>query len=134
MLSQSKFIDPLARLLIAAIFLLSGLGKFTAPEQMTGYMAAFGVPGALLWPTAAFEVGGGLLLLAGLFTRPVALLLAGFTLLTALIFHRNFADQTQMIMFFKNLAMTGGLLLVVRDGAPDFSVDAVRAKKGASAP
>jgi putative oxidoreductase len=132
MLSQSKFIDPLARLLIAAIFLLSGLGKFAASSQMAGYMAAFGVPGALVWPAAAFEVGSALLLLAGLYTRPVALLLTGFTVLTALIFHRDFADQTQTIMFLKNLAMAGGLLLVVRDGARHLSVDAVLAKNGAS--
>ena len=59
-------------------------------------------------------------------------LLPWFTVLTALIFHRNFADQTQMIMFLKNLAMTGGLLLIVRDGARYLSVDAVRAKNGAS--
>jgi uncharacterized membrane protein YphA (DoxX/SURF4 family) len=82
-----------------------------------------------LWPTAAFELGAGVLLLVGQFTRPVALLLAGFSIVTALIFHSHFADQIQMIMFLKNVAMTGGFLMIAKNGASGFSLDALRTRR-----
>jgi putative oxidoreductase len=81
------------------------------------------VPGALLPLVIITELGGGLALLAGFQTRWVALALAGFTILSALIFHRNLGDQMQMINFMKNLAMTGGLLMFVRFGAAPSSID-----------
>jgi putative oxidoreductase len=124
---NTKYVDPAARALMAAIFILSALSKLGAAAATQGYMAAFGLPGVLLWPTVALELGGGVLLLIGLFTRPVAVLLAGFSLVTAFIFHNQVADQIQMVMFLKNLAMTGGLLLLAKDGAPGFSIDALRA-------
>ena len=129
MFSTSKYIDPVGRALMAAIFVLSGLGKLGGAPMTQSYMAAFGVPGALLWPTAAFELGAGVLLLVGLFTRPVALLLASFSIVTAFIFHSHFADQIQMIMFLKNVAMTGGFLMIAKDGASGFSLDALRARR-----
>jgi putative oxidoreductase len=129
MLGYTKFIDPVARALMAAIFILSALGKLGAPAATQGYMAANGLPGALLWPTIAFEFAGGMLLLVGLFTRPVALLLAVFSLVTAFIFHDQFADQIQMVMFLKNAAITGGLLMLARCEVTRFSVDALRAGK-----
>jgi putative oxidoreductase len=131
MFSSTKYVDPVARALMAAIFLLSALGKLGAPGATQGYMVAMGVPGALLWPTILFELGAGGLLLAGPFTRPVALLLAGFSLATGFIFHNRVADQTQMIMLLKNRAMTGGFLLLVKDGAPGFSLDSLRARRAA---
>ncbi len=70
------------------------------------------------------EIGGGLLLVAGWHARPVALVLAAFTLATAFGFHAHFGDQNQTIHFLKNLAMTGGLLQVAGFGAGAFSFDA----------
>lgn len=125
----ARYSDPTARLLMATIFVLSALSKLGAPEATQGYMSAMGVPEVLLFPTIAFELVAGGLLIAGLFTRPVALLLAAFSLLTAAIFHSQFADQTQMIMFLKNLAMSGGFLLLAKDRAPGFSIDALRARR-----
>lgn len=125
----ARYSDPAARLLMATIFVLSALSKLGAPEATQGYMSAMGVPGVLLFPTIAFELVAGGLLIAGLFTRPVALLLAGFSLVTAAIFHSQFADQTQMIMFLKNLSMSGGFLLLAKDGAPGFSIDALRSHR-----
>ena len=83
-------------------------------------MQAMGLPSALALPAALFELLGGLAILVGFQTRIVALLLAGFCVVTAVIFHRNFADQIMMIMFMKNLAVAGGLLFVFSLGAgPD---------------
>lgn len=120
----AKSAELAGRILLAALFLLSGLGKIGAYAATAGYMASVGVPGALLPVVIAVEVIGGLALILGWQTRIVAFLLAGFTLLSALIFHTHFADQVQMIMFWKNVSITGGLLLLVVHGAGAFSLDA----------
>jgi putative oxidoreductase len=119
----SAYADAPARALMAAIFILSGVGKLGAVTATQGYMQAYGIPTELLAPTIAFETGAGVLLLIGLGTRIVALLLAGFSLITAAIFHSDFSDQIQMIMFLKNLAMTGGFLAIAAHGATGMSLD-----------
>jgi putative oxidoreductase len=86
-------------------------------------MEAFGLPGILLAPTILFEVGAGLALLVGFKTRYVALLLAGFAIVSAVIFHSDFGDQIQQILFLKNVSIAGGFLLLAKIGAPGFSVD-----------
>lgn len=121
-------IPAIGRLLLAAIFLLSGLGKVADPTAAIGYISAMGLP----LPTLAFaaavavEIGGGALLLLGFQARLAAAALAIFSLVAAVAFHRNFADQNQMIHFMKNLAITGGLLQVIAFGAGSFSLDARR--------
>lgn len=117
-------IDLPARAALSAIFILSGLSKVSAFAQTQGYMEAFGISGVLLTPTILVEVGAGLALLAGFQTRVVALLLASFTLVTALVFHTNFADQIQEIVFLENMSMAGGLLLLAKVGTSGLSVDA----------
>ena len=111
------------RILIALIFVLSGLNKIGAIEDTQGYMEAMGVPGTLIYPTILFEVGAGLAIVVGYQTRIVALALAGFCLVTAFIFHNDLADQTQFVMFMKNVAMAGGFLFLARDGAGEPSLD-----------
>jgi len=111
------------RVFLAAIFLISGLGKIGAYADTAAYMASMGVPGALLPLVIATEVFGAVAIVLGWRTRIVAFLLAGFTLLSGVIFHSNFADQIQMIMFMKNLAITGGFLLLVAHGAGAWSFD-----------
>lgn len=116
-----------ARVLLAQIFLISGFGKLGAGYAGTqAYMEAMGIPGMLLPLVIALEIGGGLALIAGFMTRWAALALAGFTVVSAVLFHANFGDQTQTIMFMKNLAMAGGLLLLYVHGAGSYSVDARR--------
>ena len=113
------------RILVAAIFILSGLGKIGAPAATQGYIAAMGLPAPLLAYIGAIvvELGGGLLLLAGYRTRLVAAALAVFSIVTAFVFHHALADQNQMIHFLKNFAMAGGLLQFVAYGAGRISVD-----------
>ena len=112
------------RFLLALLFLLSGLGKLGAYGATAAYMSATGVPGALLPAVIATEVLGSLAIVLGWKTRVAAFLLAGFSLLTAVTFHNNLADQIQMIMFFKNIAIAGGFLTLVANGAGAFSLDA----------
>ena len=117
-----------ARILLAHIFLISGVSKLGVGCAATqGYMEAMGAPGVLLPLVIALEIGGSLALIVGFFTRWAALALAGFSVVAAVIFHRNFGDQIQMIMFMKNVAMAGGLLLLCAHGAGAFSIDAKRA-------
>lgn len=121
----SKYAPLIGRILISLLFIIAGAGKAAAPDGTIGYIASAGLPfppvayaGAL-----AMELGGGLLLLIGYQTKWVALALAAFTVVTALIFHNNFADQIQTIMFLKNLAITGGLLQIYAFGAGALSLD-----------
>jgi putative oxidoreductase len=116
------------RILIAALFLLSGVGKIAAPAMTQGYIASVGLPAPLLAYLTAIliEVGGGLLLIVGFQTRIVALILAVFTLAAALAFHNKFADTNQMIHFLKDVAITGGLLQVAAFGPGSVSLDARR--------
>ncbi|HVB49158.1 MAG TPA: DoxX family protein [Burkholderiales bacterium] len=120
--------DLAGRILIAALFLIAGVGKLGAYAGTQGYMQSHGVPGALLPAVIALELGGGLLIVAGLWTRIAALALAGFTLLAALLFHANFSDATQQIMFLKNLAIAGGFLMLAANGAGAWSVDGRRSQ------
>jgi putative oxidoreductase len=86
-------------------------------------MSSSGVPGALLPLVVATEVLGALAIVLGWKTRIVAFLLGGFSLLSAFIFHSNFGDQMQMIMFLKNVSIAGGFLLLVAHGAGPLSID-----------
>lgn len=112
-----------ARILAATIFITAGFGKLGAGYAATqGYMASAGVPGALLPFVIALEIGGGLALVLGFQTRLVAFLLAGFCIVTGLVFHTG-SDQMQQIMLMKNLAMAGGLLAFTAFGAGRPSLD-----------
>lgn len=115
--------ELLARVLIASLFLFSGVGKIGAYAATAGYMASVGVPGAILPLVIATEVLGSLAIILGWKTRIVSFLLAGFTLLTGVLFHNNFADQMQMIMFMKNVSIAGAFLLLTVNGAGPISLD-----------
>ena len=125
-MESNKFVPLLGRILIGVPFLMSGLGKLAAYAGTVGYISAVGLPAAQLAYLVAvlIEVGGGLLLVSGYRVRPVALVMALFTLATAIFFHRNFGDQNQMIHFLKNVMIAGGLLQITYFGAGSFSLDA----------
>jgi putative oxidoreductase len=114
---------PVGRILISLMFVTSGFSKISGYAGTQGYMEAMGVPGALLPLVIAVEVLGGLAVILGWHTRIAAFLLAGFSLLSALLFHANFGDQMQMIMFMKNIAIAGGFLMIVSQGAGAYSLD-----------
>lgn len=124
--AATRFVAPLARTMLGAIFLVSGVGKISAYAGTQGYMEAMGVPGALLPAVIALEIAAPLALIAGFQARLAAFLLAGFSVISALIFHANFADQMQQIMFLKNIAIAGGLLMIVANGPGVFSIAARR--------
>jgi putative oxidoreductase len=112
---NTNTISIIGRLLLATIFVFSGIGKVMAPEATIGYIASTGLPFATLAfaGAVAVELGGGLALAFGFKARIVAAVLAAFSVVTALAFHNNFGDQNQLIHFLKNIAMAGGLLQVV---------------------
>ena len=123
---MNEFIQLIGRIMLALIFILAGVGKIQDPAGTAGYMQSAGVPGALLWPTIALEVLGGLAVALGFQTRIAAFALAIFSVAAAFIFHKNFTDQMQMIMFLKNIAMAGGLLLLAVGGDTALSIDSKR--------
>ena len=98
------------RALIALLFILAGFAKFTGPKPFLAHMAEHRVPGVLLPAVAALELGCGLLILIGWQGRYAALALAGFCVATAFVFHLNFTDHAERSLFFKDLAIAGGLL------------------------
>ncbi|NDJ59074.1 DoxX family protein [Enterobacteriaceae bacterium 4M9] len=125
---MKKFEDVgilVARILMPILFIVAGWGKITGYEGTQQYMQAMGVPGALLPLTILLEFGGGIAILFGFLTRTTAIFTAGFTLLTALLFHTNFAEGVNSLMFMKNMTIAGGYLLLFLIGPGKFSIDRV---------
>jgi putative oxidoreductase len=122
MSSQHALISLVARVLLSAIFITAGYQKIGGYDGTLQYMASQGVPGFMLPAVIALELGGGLAILFGLFSRWAALGLAIFSVIAALIFHTNFADQMQAVSFMKNLAIAGGLLLLYANGPGAWAV------------
>ena len=114
---------PAGRILLALMFVTSGFSKISGYVATQGYMEAMGVPGALLPLVIAVELLGGLAVMLGWHTRIAAFLLAGFSVLSALLFHFDLADQTQFVMFWKNIAIAGGFLFLVANGAGALALD-----------
>ncbi|MDM5178822.1 DoxX family protein [Massilia sp. DJPM01] len=122
---HTSVIPVIGRVLLAAIFIFSGIGKIMAPAATIGYIEAMGLPLASvgLVVAIAVELVGGLMLALGIKTRLVALGLALFSIVTGLVFHHAIGDQNQLIHLLKNLAMAGGLLQVVAFGAGAYSLE-----------
>ncbi len=117
----------IARILLALLFIMAGIGKLGNVEGFAGFMASGGVPAFLAWPVILFEILGGIALLVGVLTRPVALALGAFCIASALLYHFDPADQNQMTQLFKNLALAGGYLALAVAGPGRFSIDARKA-------
>lgn len=112
-----------ARLFLAALFLGAGAGKLSDVAGFAGYLASGGLPGFLAWPAILFEIALGLALLAGYQTRVMAILGAGFCIVTATLYHLQPADQLQMTMFFKNLGIAAAFLMLATHGPGRLALD-----------
>ncbi len=117
-----------ARILLSVMFIMSGIQKFTDIAGTAGYIGSIGLPaaGALAWLAAIFETFAGIAILIGFQTRLVSYLMAVFCVVLAALFHSNFGDMTQMIMFMKNLTIAGGFLALSVAGPGGISLDGRR--------
>lgn len=114
----------LGRIGLSLLFIISGWGKIAAYAGTQQYMEAAGVPGMLLPLVIAVEVGGGIAIALGVFTRWVALGLAVFSLVAGILFHAtHFGDADQAVHFWKNVSIAGGLLVLAAHGAGAYSID-----------
>ncbi len=122
------FLALIGRVLLAVIFIYAGYGKLMAHAGTVGYIAHGGLPMPEIayFVAVAVELGGGILLLIGWQARAVAAVLALFCIVTAVVFHSDFADRNMMIHFMKNLAIAGGMLQVTAFGAGALSLDGRR--------
>lgn len=124
---MNDMLVALGRIGLSLLFIISGWGKVTAYAGTQQYMEAAGVPGMLLPLVIAVEIGGGLAIVLGLFTRWVALGLALFALVAGLLFHAtHLSDPNQAVHFWKNVAIAGGFLVLAAHGAGAYSLDAKR--------
>lgn len=125
-----NLLNLLGRIAIAAMFLPAGLNKLMGIEGTTGYFASLGLPAVaiLVWVVIAIEVLGGIALILGYQTRIVAIGLAIFTVLASIAGHAFWSAPVDaafiaMLLFFKNIAITGGLLVLASSGAGSISID-----------
>ncbi|WP_309668155.1 DoxX family protein [Tabrizicola sp.] len=118
---MNDFATLVGRVLIAALFLAGAVQKGADPSAVEGLLAARGWPVWLVWPALGFNLGAGIALIAGVWVRPVAGLLAAYCAVTSL-FHYIPADPWQMSIFVKNWAIAGGCLILAAHGAGRYAL------------
>ncbi len=124
--SLRPVIDLAGRVALATIFALAAINKIQYYEANAQFMASGGLPGELLPLVIAFELIGAIFIAVGFQARITALAFAGFSVITALLYHSQLSDQIQFLLFFKNIAMAGGFLVLAANGAGSISIDARR--------
>jgi len=120
---MANFIDLIGRIFISSVFLLSGYNKIFSYENTVTWMEGYGVPGLLLWPTIVLEILLPIFIIIGYKTQLSAILLAIFSITTAIIFHLDFSNQMQIIAFLKNLGLAGGFMFIAINGTKDFALE-----------
>ena len=120
---MTNILDLIGRFFISGVFLLSGFNKLGNYEGTVGWMESFGLPGFLLIPAIILEILAPILIIIGYQTRIAAGALSLFCLSTAIIFHNDFLNQMQFISFMKNIALSGGFLFLVVNGAKGYCLD-----------
>ena len=120
---SDKISAPLGRLLICSIFLLSGLNKISNYSNTSGWMESMGVTSSILPLVIILEILAAIAIIVGWKTKIAAFLLAGFCIISGFIFHSDFNNQIEMILFMKNIAIAGGFLILVANGPGNFSLD-----------
>ena len=120
---MSNILDLIGRIFISLVFLLSGINKIGNYEGTVGWMESLGMPGIFLIPAIILEIGAPILIIIGYKVKVSAALLSIFCVATAIIFHNDLSNQMQFISFMKNIALAGGFLFIVVNGAKNFSLD-----------
>ena len=120
---MTNILDLIGRIFISAIFLFSGINKIGNYEGTIGWMESLGMPGIFLIPAIILEIGAPILIIIGYKVKVSAALLSIFCVATAIIFHNDLSNQMQFISFMKNIALAGGFLFIVVNGAKNFSLD-----------
>ena len=116
-------VEFLGRVLLSTLFLIEGLGKISIREDVIMYMEDYGVPGILFFPAIILEILFPLILIAGYKTKWIASIMALFTFSVAIIFHTDFSEGMQTMLFLKDLAIAGGFMIVVAYGPSKISLD-----------
>ena len=120
---MTNVMDLIGRIFISALFLISAFNKVFNLEESMVWMEGFGVPGFLIFPAIAVEIILPVLVIVGYQARIAAGILAIFCVLTAFLFHFDFSNQVQFIIFLKNIGLAGGFLFIVANGTKDWAVD-----------
>ncbi len=120
---MSNLMDLIARIFISSVFLLSGYNKIFSFDGTVTWMEGYGVPGFLLWPTIVLEIILPILIIVGYKTKISSILLAIFSIATALIFHLDFDNQMQVIALLKNFGLAGGFIFIAVNGPKDWAID-----------
>ena len=116
-------VEVFGRILLSALFLVEGVRKFFFQEETIMYMEDYGVPEILFFPSIILEILFPILLIIGYKTRFSASIMALFTLTVALIFHTNFDNQMEFIIFLKDIAIAGGFLIIAANEPKICSID-----------
>ena len=116
-------VEFIGRLLLSALFLIEGVGKISMQENVIMYMEDYNVPGILFAPAIILEILFPILLIFGYKTKWVASVMALFTFVVAIIFHTDFSEGMQMMLFLKDLAIAGGFMILVAHGPGKISLD-----------
>ena len=120
---MANLMDLIGRIFISAVFLLSAYNKIFNYDGTVTWMEGYGVPGFLLWPTIILEIILPVLVIIGYKTKISAILLAIFSITTALIFHLDFSNQMQIIALLKNFGLAGGFIFIAVNGPRDWALD-----------
>mgnify|MGYP001263852671 CR=1 FL=1 len=116
-------VEFFGRLLISALFLIEGFGKISIQENVIMYMEDYGVPGIFFLPALILEILFPLMLIVGYKTKWAASIMALFTFSVAIIFHTDFSEGMQLMLFLKDIAIAGGLMIIVAYGSSKISLD-----------
>jgi putative oxidoreductase len=120
---MANLMDLVGRIFISAVFLLSAYNKIFNFADTVTWMEGYGIPGFLLWPTIILEIILPVLVIIGYKTKISAILLAIFSIATALIFHLDFSNQMQIIALLKNFGLAGGFIFIAINGPKDWALD-----------
>ena len=116
-------VEFFGRLFLSLLFLIEGLGKISIEQDVIMYMEDYGVPGILFLPALVLEILFPLILIAGYKTKWTASIMALFTFAVAIIFHTDFGESMQLMLFLKDIAIAGGFMIIIANGPGKISLD-----------